>query len=91
VTDPAPLEALPDLTLAEAGVRWGVSSRYSVKARVAALGVLLRRESSTRTFWPAQSRESILQRALKGCPKWAPDPGCFTASVPTDNALPDGS
>jgi len=54
VTDPAPLEALPDLTLAEAGVRWGVSSRYSVKAQAAALGVELRRESSTCTVWPAE-------------------------------------
>jgi hypothetical protein len=49
-----PLEALPDLTLAEAGERWGVSSRNSVKARAAALGVELRRESSTRTVWPAE-------------------------------------
>ena len=51
---PRPLEALPDLTLAEAGVRWGVSSRYSVKAQAAALGVELRRESSTCTVWPAE-------------------------------------
>ena len=50
-----PLEALPDLTLAEAGERWGVSSRNSVKARAAALGVELRRESSTRTVWPAEA------------------------------------
>jgi hypothetical protein len=54
VTDSAPLEALPDLSLAEAGDRWGVSSRNSVKARAAALGVELRRESSTRTVWPAE-------------------------------------
>ena len=54
VTDSAPFEALPDLTLAEAGDRWGVSSRNSVKARAAALGVELRRESSTRTVWPAE-------------------------------------
>lgn len=45
---------MPDLTLAEAGERWGVSSRNSVKARAAALGVELRRESSTRTVWPAE-------------------------------------
>lgn len=54
MTDPAPLEALPDLTLAEAGDRWRVSSRNSVKARVAALGVELRRESSTCSVWPAE-------------------------------------
>jgi hypothetical protein len=54
VTPSEPLEALPDLTLAEAGDRWGVSSRNSVKARAAALGVELRRESSTRTVWPAE-------------------------------------
>lgn len=45
---------MPDLTLAEAGDRWGVSSRNSIKARAAALGVELRRESSTRTVWPAE-------------------------------------
>ena len=54
MTAPDPLEALPDLTLAEAGDRWGVSSRNSIKARAAALGVELRRESSTRTVWPAE-------------------------------------
>jgi hypothetical protein len=57
MADPAPseaLEALPDLTLAECCERWGVSSRNSVKARAAALGVELRRESSTRTVWPAE-------------------------------------
>jgi hypothetical protein len=42
----------PDLTLQECCQRWGVSSRNSVKARAAALGVELRRESSTRTVWP---------------------------------------
>lgn len=54
---PAPskaFEALPDLTLAECCERWGVSSRNSVKARAAALGVELRRESSTRTVWPSE-------------------------------------
>lgn len=51
---PEALEALPDLTLAECCERWGVSSRNSVKARAAALGVELRRESSTRTVWPAE-------------------------------------
>ena len=57
MADPAPseaLEALPDLTLAECCERWGVSSRNSVKARAAALGVELRRESSTRTVWPSE-------------------------------------
>lgn len=51
---PEALEALPDLTLAECCERWGVSSRNSVKARAAALGVELRRESSTRTVWPSE-------------------------------------
>ena len=51
---PEALDALPDLTLAECCERWGVSSRNSVKARAAALGVELRRESSTRTVWPSE-------------------------------------
>jgi hypothetical protein len=57
MAEPAPseaVEALPDLTLADCCERWGVSSRNSVKARAAALGVELRRESSTRTVWPAE-------------------------------------
>jgi hypothetical protein len=44
----------PDLTLQECCERWSVSSRNSVKARAAALGVDLRRESSTRTVWPRE-------------------------------------
>ena len=44
----------PDLTLQECCERWGVNSRNSVKARAAALGVELRRESSTRTVWPRE-------------------------------------
>lgn len=44
----------PDLTLQECCDRWGISSRNSVKARAAALGVELRRESSTRTVWPRE-------------------------------------
>jgi len=47
-------DALPDLTLAECCGRWGVKSRNSVKARAAAVGVELRRESSTRTVWPSE-------------------------------------
>jgi hypothetical protein len=42
-----------DLTLPEAAARWGVASRY-IEVRAAALGVELRRESSTRTVWPAE-------------------------------------
>ena len=48
------LEALPDLTLQQAASRWGVSSANTIKSRAAALGVELRRESSTRTVWPAE-------------------------------------
>ena len=44
----------PDLTLQECCERWGISSRNSVKSRAAALGVELRRESSTRTVWPRE-------------------------------------
>lgn len=44
----------PDLTLQDCCDRWSVSSRNSVKARAAALGVELRRESSTRTVWPRE-------------------------------------
>lgn len=47
------LDALADLTLAQCCERWGVASRNSIKARAAALGVGLIRESSTRTVWPA--------------------------------------
>jgi hypothetical protein len=55
--EPAPsgaLEALPDLTLADCCERWGVASRNAIKARAKALGIELRRESSTRTVWPAE-------------------------------------
>ena len=48
------LEALPDLTLADCCERWGVASRNAIKARAKALGVELRRESSTRTVWPSE-------------------------------------
>jgi hypothetical protein len=57
MADPAPseaLEALPDLTLGDCCQRWGVASRNAIKARAKALGVELRRESSTRTVWPAE-------------------------------------
>jgi hypothetical protein len=50
-----PLEAVPDLTLPEAAARWGVASRNSIKARAAALGVELRRDSPTHTVWPAEA------------------------------------
>ena len=49
------LQALPDLTLGEAAARWGVSSHTTIKKRAQALGVELRRESSTRTVWPAEA------------------------------------
>lgn len=52
--DPAPVDAVPDLTLGECGDRWGVSSRNTIKARAAALGVSLRQDSPTRTVWPAE-------------------------------------
>ena len=45
---------LADLTLGECCERWGVNSRNAIKARAAALGVELRRESSTRTVWPSE-------------------------------------
>jgi hypothetical protein len=44
---------LPDLTLGDCCDRWQIS-RNAVKSRAAALGVELRRESSTRTVWPAE-------------------------------------
>ena len=50
MTDPA---ALPDLTLGDCADRWQIS-RNSIKARAVALGVQLRRESSTRTVWPGE-------------------------------------
>jgi hypothetical protein len=57
MAEPAPseaLEALPDLTLGDCCQRWGVASRNAIKARAKALRVELRRESSTRTVWPAE-------------------------------------
>jgi hypothetical protein len=53
MAQPEPIDAAPDLTLSDAAARWGVSSSNTIKARAAALGVPLRRESSTRTVWPA--------------------------------------
>jgi hypothetical protein len=50
MTDPA---ALPDLTLGDCADRWQIS-RNAIKSRAHALGVELRRESSTRTVWPAE-------------------------------------
>ena len=44
----------PDLTLQELRERWDLGSNNSVKARAQALGVELRRESSTRTVWPRE-------------------------------------
>lgn len=44
---------LPDLTLGDCCDRWQIS-RNAVKSRAASLGVELRRESSTRTVWPAE-------------------------------------
>lgn len=75
------MEALPDLTLAECCQRWGVNSRNSVKARAAALGVELRRESSTRTVWPAEWLRlgDELQEHLQAGGKLADFPGAVTA------------
>jgi hypothetical protein len=58
-----------------------VNSRNSVKARAAALGVELRRESSTRTVWPAEwlPLGDELQEHLSGGGKLADFPGSVTA------------
>lgn len=83
----------PDLTLQECCERWGVSSRNSVKARASALGVELRRESSTRTVWPRDevSLGDELDQHLKaggtlrdfpGALPSAPKPSSSTAMVP---------
>lgn len=53
MTETTLAEALPDLSLRECMERWGIRSTNAVKSRAAALGVQLRRESSTRTVWPA--------------------------------------
>jgi len=45
---------MPDLTLWECCERWGLTTRSAVKARAAALGVELRKESNARTVWPAE-------------------------------------
>lgn len=52
--DPIAVDAVPELTLGECCARWGVSSRNTIKARAAALGVELDQQSSTRTVWPAE-------------------------------------
>ena len=88
MTPSAPLEALPDLTLAEAGDRWEVSSRNTVKARAAALGVELRRESSTRTVWPAEfvALGDQLAEHLKHGGTLAGFPGGLSVTAPTDGS-----
>ena len=89
---PAPLEGVPDLTLADCCQRWGVNSRNSVKARAAALGVELRRESSTRTVWPAEwlPLGDELQEHLSGGGKMADFPGSVTAATGgSDGATPE--
>lgn len=53
MTETTLAEALPDLSLRECMERWRIRSTNAVKARAASLGVQLRRESSTRTVWPA--------------------------------------
>jgi hypothetical protein len=50
---PSESESESDLTLMECCQRWSCNSRNTIKARAEALGVPLRRESSTRTVWPA--------------------------------------
>ena len=82
MTAPDPLEALPDLTLAEAGDRWGVSSRNSIKAGAAALGVELRRESSTRTVWLLLFLSLVL---VAGCSKSNQSIDEFNASMANEN------
>jgi hypothetical protein len=51
----SPIDDQPSLTLAECCQRWGVSSNNTIKARAAAIGVKLIRESSTRTVWPGSA------------------------------------
>jgi hypothetical protein len=60
-----------------------VNSRNSVKARAAALGVELRRESSTRTVWPAEwlPLGDELQEHLSGGGKLADFPGSVTPAA----------
>jgi hypothetical protein len=55
VTAVTAVTAEVDLTLAECCQRWGVSSNNTIKARAAAIGVKLIRESSTRTVWPGSA------------------------------------
>jgi len=93
------LAALPDLTLAECRERWGVSSRNSIKARAAALGVEPRRESSTRTVWPAEhvalgdelaehlqqgGRLASLPRSLTASADGSDGPEQLSVTPPTD-------
>jgi len=81
----AAVHATVDLTLAECCERWGIS-RNAVKARAAALGVELRRESSTRTVWPGEDVPlgDRLHRHLKqggtlaSFPEALPPPGATT-------------
>jgi len=83
-------DASPDLTLADCCDRWGVASRNSIKARAAALGVELVRESSTRTVWPAEFVDlgDQLAEHLKG--KGA-TLASFPGSLPSPTAGTDDS
>jgi hypothetical protein len=86
-TDPlAPLEGVPDLTLADC-------CRNRVKARAAALGVELRRESSTRTVWPAEwlPLGDELQEHLSSGGKLADFPGSVTAAAGGSDASTPGA
>jgi hypothetical protein len=89
----------PDLTLQECCDRWGVSSRNSVKSRAAALGVELRRESSTRTVWPRDDvplgdelHEHLQQGGtLRDFPGALPKPSTLATSKPSALTAAGGS
>lgn len=88
----------PDLTLAECCERWGVTSRNSVKARAAALGVELRRESSTRTVWPRDDvplGDELDQHlrdggTMRDFPGALPQPDAITSSKTASVTAPAG-
>ena len=92
--------ALPDLTLGDCADRWQIS-RNSIKARAIALGVQLRRESSTRTVWPGEHVPlgDELHQHLKrhkatlgnyGGPRLDPLPAASLAA-PEHRSVPSGS
>lgn len=90
MAQPEALEALPDLTLQQAAARWGVGSPNTIKARARALGVVLRRESPTRTVWPAAD-VPLGDRLAEHLQRPGATLASFPEALPAASAGTDGS